>query len=202
VKRIGLTGGIATGKSHVAARLREAGVPVVEADVLAREVVQPGTPGFDAVVSRFGREVVGADGALDRRRLGSLVFADGAARRDLEAIVHPPVRAAILAFFSSLPENTPFAVADIPLLYETGREAEFDGVIVVACDRQTQIARVMSRDRLSRDEAERRVAAQLPIGEKRQRADYLIDSSGARADTDRQVAELVTRLTQASAAAH
>jgi dephospho-CoA kinase len=202
VKRFGLTGGIATGKSHVVARLREAGVPVVDADVLAREVVKPGTPGFEAVVSRFGREVVGADGALDRRRLGGTVFADERARRDLEAIVHPPVRAAIRAFFVALPAQTPFAVADIPLLYETGRETEFDGVIVVSCDRQTQIARIMSRDRLSREEAERRVAAQLPIGEKRKRADYLIDSSGSHADTDRQVAELVTRLTQESAAAH
>jgi len=146
--------------------------------------------------------VVGADGALDRRRLGGTVFADERARRDLEAIVHPPVRAAIRAFFVALPAQTPFAVADIPLLYETGRETEFDGVIVVSCDRQTQIARIMSRDRLSREEAERRVAAQLPIGEKRKRADYLIDSSGSHADTDRQVAELVTRLTQESAAAH
>jgi dephospho-CoA kinase len=202
VKRIGLTGGIATGKSHVVARLREAGVPVVDADVLARQAVLPGTPGFSAVVTRFGPEVVGADGTLDRRRLGSIVFAETRARRDLEAIIHPSVRAAIVSFFTALPAETPFAVADIPLLYETGRERDFEGVIVVACDRETQIARVMTRDRLSREEAERRVAAQLPIDEKRRRADYLIDSSGTHADTDHQVAALITRLRLESTAAH
>jgi dephospho-CoA kinase len=201
LKRIALTGGIATGKSHVLARLREAGVPAVDADVLAREAVASGTAGFQAVVSRFGTDVVAADGTLDRRRLGTLVFADERARRDLEAIVHPPVRAAIVAFFSALPVDTLFAVADIPLLYETAREKEFDAVIVVACDRETQIARVIARDRLSREEADRRVAAQLPIDEKRQRADYVIDSSGTHSDTDRQVAELIAKLTRRSQAA-
>ena len=154
------------------------------------------------MVSRFGAAVVAADGTLDRRRLGSLVFADERARRDLESIVHPSVRAAISAFFSTLPADTPFAVADIPLLYETAREKDFDAVIVVACDRELQIARVIARDRLSREEADRRVAAQLPIDEKRKRADYLIDSSGAHSDTDRQVAELIAKLTQQSQAAH
>ena len=198
MKRIALTGGIATGKSHVLARLREAGVPAVDADVLAREAVASGTPGFQAVVSRFGTGFLAADGTLDRRRLGSLVFGDERARRDLESIVHPSVRAAITAFFAALPAGTPFAVADIPLLYETGREKDFDAVIVVACDRETQIARVIGRDRLSREEAEQRVAAQLPIDRKRERADYVIDSSGTHGDTDRQVAELIATLQQQS----
>lgn len=196
MKRIALTGGIATGKSHVLARLREAGVPAVDADVLAREAVATGSAGFAAVVNRFGDGVLAADGTLDRRRLGSLVFADERARRALEAIVHPSVRAAIAAFFAALPSDTPFAVADIPLLYETRRERDFDAVIVVACDRDTQIARVIARDRLSREEAERRIASQLPIDEKRARADYLIDSSGTHGDTDRQVAELIATLRQ------
>lgn len=196
MKRIALTGGIATGKSHVLARLREAGVPAVDADVLAREAVASGTAGLQAVVSRFGSGVIAADGTLDRRRLGSLVFADERARRDLESIVHPSVRDAIAAFFSALPVETTFAVADIPLLYETGREKDFDAVVVVACDRETQIARVTVRDRLSREDAERRVAAQLPIDEKRKRANYVIDSNGTHGDTDRQVAELIATLRQ------
>jgi dephospho-CoA kinase len=192
--RIALTGGIATGKSHVLARLREAGVPAVDADVIARDVVAAGTAGLAQIVNRFGADVLGADGALDRRRLGSIVFADERARRDLESIVHPEVRRAIERFFAALPPSTPFAVADIPLLYETGRHADFDAVIVVACDPAAQIARVMARDKLSREEAELRVASQLPIAEKTARADYVIDSTGTHADTDQQVAALVTRL--------
>ena len=113
--------------------------------------------------------------------------------------MHPSVRAAIARVLRGLCLlTTPFAVADIPLLYETGREKDFDAVVVVACDRDTQIARVIARDRLSREEAERRVAAQLPIDEKRTRADYVIDSRGTHADTDRQVAELIATLRQQS----
>jgi dephospho-CoA kinase len=194
MQRIGLTGGIATGKSHVAARLRDAGVPVVDADVIARDVVAPSTPGFDAVLSRFGRDVLAADGTLDRRRLGSIVFADAQARHDLEAIVHPAVGRAIDRFFVDVPPGIPFAVADIPLLYETGRERDFARVIVVACDAATQVARVMSRDSLSMEEAERRVAAQHPIDDKVRRADYVIRTDGTHADTDRQVTGLVEQL--------
>jgi dephospho-CoA kinase len=199
--RIGLTGGIATGKSHVAARLRESGIPVVDADVIAREVVAPATPGFDAVLARFGRDIVGIDGALDRRRLGSIVFANAQARHDLEAIVHPAVRRAIERFFNELPSATLFAVADIPLLYETGRAHEFARVIVVACEPATQISRVMARDLLSKEEAERRVRAQLSIEDKVQRADHVIRTDGTHAETDRQVEELVERLRRELSAA-
>lgn len=192
--RVALTGGMATGKSYVAARLRAAGVPVVDADVLAREAVAPGSAGLKAVEGRFGGEVLNADGSLDRARLAERVFADPAARRALEAIVHPAVRAAIDAFWSDQPAATPFAVADIPLLFETGREADFDVVIVAACPPAMQIERIMRRDGATRDHAERRLAAQLPIEDKVRRADYVIDTSTTFAATDAAVDEMLRDL--------
>jgi dephospho-CoA kinase len=194
MRRIALTGGIATGKSYVASRLRDAGVPVIDADVLARDAVRSGTPGLAAVIERFGREVIAADGSLDRRRLGAIVFRDQAARRDLEAIVHPYVRREIEAFFMDLPADTPFAVADIPLLYETGRQRQFDAVVVVACSPETQLQRLTARDGTSRDEAEHRIAAQLPIDAKVELADYVIRTDATHAETDAQVARLVEDL--------
>jgi len=194
MRRVALTGGIGTGKSYVTARLREAGVPVVDADVLARQAVAPDSPGLAAVVTRFGADILTRQGLLDRARLGEIVFRDEAARRDLEAIVHPVVRVATEQFFAQLPRDTPCAVADIPLLYETGRDRQFDAVIVVACDRATQVERVVARDGLSRAEAERRVAAQWPIAEKVARADYVIRTDGTFAETDEQVDRLLEKL--------
>ena len=194
MRRIGLTGGIATGKSHVVRLLRQARVPVVDSDVLARDAVAPGTVGLAAVVGRFGPEILTASGELDRTRLGDLIFRDTAARRDLEALVHPVVRRGIADFFRGLPPDTPLAVADIPLLFETRTERSFDQVIVVACAPATQIERIIARDGLSRDQAERRVAAQLPIEEKVRRADYVIRTDGTFAETDAQVAAVLARL--------
>lgn len=194
MRRIGLTGGIATGKSYVASRLRTAGVPVVDADLLARDAVAPGTEGLAAVVARFGRDVLTADGLLDRARVGEIVFRDTAARRDLEAIVHPFVRRGIEQFFQSVPPGVPFAVADIPLLYETGRQRQFEKVIVAACSRDTQLQRVMARDGAARDEAERRIAAQLPIAAKVTLADYVIRTDGTHEETDAQVARVIEEL--------
>jgi dephospho-CoA kinase len=192
--RIALTGGIATGKSYVASRLRQAGVAVIDADALAREVVAPGSPGLAAIVTRFGPDILTPDGGLDRPRLGAMVFRDTAARHDLEAITHPAIRAAIERFFALQPADARFAVADVPLLYETGANARFDRVVVVACDPATQVARVMARDALSREDAERRLAAQLPIAEKVARADYVIRTDGAHEETDRQVDRLLEKL--------
>ena len=194
MRRIALTGGIATGKSHVITRLREHGVPVVDADVLSRESVAAGSPGLGAVVARFGPTILGPDGTLDRARLGAIVFSDPEARRDLEAIVHPFVRQGIEDFFGALPVSEPFAVADVPLLYETGRNDRFGAVIVVACTPEAQLERVMARDALTRADAERRIASQWPIAEKVERADYVIRTDGTYADTDSQVLELVRRL--------
>jgi dephospho-CoA kinase len=191
---VALTGGIGTGKSYVLRRLREAGVPIVDADVLAREAVARGSPGLAAVVERFGPQVLTAQGDLDRPRLGDLVFRDDAARRDLEAIVHPIVRRGIAVFFESLPPDAPLAVADIPLLYETHRERQFDKVVVAACTPAAQVKRVMARDGLSREEAERRIASQLPIDEKARRADYVIRTDGTYEDTNAQIARVLDAL--------
>jgi dephospho-CoA kinase len=194
VKRVALTGGIATGKSYVVRKLREAGVPVVDADVLARDAVAQGSPGLAAVAARFGPQVLTPAGELDRPHLGEIVFRDAHARRDLEAIIHPVVRQRISEFFDALPAETPVAVADIPLLYETGRDAAFDAVIVVACKPATQLQRVMTRDHLSRDAAQRRIAAQLPIADKVKRADHVIRTDGTHAETDAQIEDLLRSL--------
>jgi dephospho-CoA kinase len=194
-RRVALTGGIATGKSHVRARFEALGVPTIDADVLARQAVARGTPGLAAVTARFGPDIVTAAGEIDRRKLGTLVFADAQARRDLEQIVHPFVRTAIDAWFASLDADTvPFAVADIPLLYETGRHGDFERVVVAACEPETQLRRLMARDQLTEDEAERRIAAQLPILEKVRRADYVVRTDGTFDETARQVREIAAAL--------
>jgi dephospho-CoA kinase len=192
--RLALTGGIATGKTYIARRLAAAGVPVADADELARKAVALGTPALAAIEARFGAGVLQPDGSLDRKRLGEIVFSDAAARRDLEAITHPAVRAAIDRFFAGLPPTTTLAVADIPLLYETGREVDFDRVLVAACRPEMQMDRLMTRDGLTREQAERRLAAQLPIAEKVSRADDVIWTTGSFEETDAQVKELIDRL--------
>ena len=199
MRKIALTGGIATGKSYVANKLREAGVPVVDADVLSREVVAPGTPGLAAVRRRFGPDAVRRDGTMDRVRVGQIVFKDKRARQDLEAIIHPAVQKAINAFFDGLPKRTPFAVADVPLLFETGRDKDFQGVIVVACPRDVQLQRVMERNKLSKEDAERRLNAQLPIEKKVAKATYVIDTTGSFEETDAQVAALIAQLREGKA---
>ena len=189
--RAALTGGIATGKTYVRLRLEGLGVPTVDADVLARAAVEPGTPGAAALRARFGAAMVRPDGSVDRAALGRVVFADPAARRDLEAIVHPVVYAAIRDWFAALAPDVPIAVADIPLLYETGREADFDEVLVVACPAPEQVRRLAARDGLSEPEALARLAAQWPIEKKVRRADAVIWTTGTFAETDAQVDRLV-----------
>ena len=188
VRRVALTGGIATGKSHVRAQFEALGVPTIDADQLARDAVAPGTAGLAAVVQRFGRGILEASGALDRRKLASLVFSDDAARRDLEAIIHPEVRRLVDEWFASLdPRAHAVAIADIPLLYEVGREKDFDVVIVIACDPETQVRRVVARDHVTEAEARQRLAAQMPIEEKVRRADFVIRSDGSIEETNQQV---------------
>ena len=176
-------------------RFEKLGVPTIDSDTLAHEVIAPGTPGFAAVVRRFGGSIVSPSGEVDRQKLGAIVFADSAARRDLEAIVHPAVRAAIDDWFLSLdPARQSFAIADIPLLYEVNREKDFAKVIVTACDPATQLRRVMERTGLTEWEARQRLAAQLPIDEKIRRADYVIHTDGSLADTDKQAKRVVDQL--------
>lgn len=194
MRRVALTGGIATGKSRVLSRLAALGVPTIDADRLAHAVLEPGTPGAAAVLRRFGAGVLTPDGRIDRGALARIVFADSAARTDLEAIVHPAVYDAIDQWFTRLPPATPFAVADIPLLFETGHEGDFDVVVVTACEPEAQVDRMMSRDGLSASEARQRLAAQWPIAEKVRRADRVIRTDGTVAATDAQVAALADAL--------
>jgi dephospho-CoA kinase len=192
--RVALTGGIATGKSTVLALLRQRGIRTIDADILAREVVAPGAPAYGEVIARFGLDVLGDTGAIDRRALAAIVFADASARADLEAIVHPAVYAAIEGWFAALPPETAFAVADIPLLFETGRQGDFDEVVVVACPPDEQVRRVMARDAATEAEARARIAAQWPIERKVAAAGHVIWTTGTPADTERQVDELLSDL--------
>lgn len=200
--RVVLTGGIGTGKSHVVRLLRGRGVPTIDADQLARAAVQPGQPALDGLRGRFGSGVAAAGGVLDRARLGRLVFADPAARSALEALVHPPVRAAIDQWFRRCRDaaGAPFAVADVPLLFETRRAGAFDRVVVAACGPALQLRRVMARDGLAEADVRRRMAAQLPIAEKVERADAVVRTDGSFADTERQVDALCRALAAAAGA--
>jgi len=202
--RVALTGGIATGKSYVTQRLHEAGLPTIDADRLAREAVAPGTPGLRAIVDRFGREMLTEAGALDRARLARAIFGDDGARHDLEGIVHPEVYRRITDWQAQLTRNGyrgPL-VADIPLLFETGRQDDFDVVVVVACDPVRQRERLVARDRLSEEAADQRLAAQWPIDGKVQHADLVVRTDGTLADTDVQVVQLVRQLHDRAAAPH
>ena len=199
--RVALTGGIATGKSHVTRVLAQRGIPTIDADVLAREAVAPESPGARAVLARFGDAIRAAGegpDAIDRRALAAIVFADPAARRDLEAIVHPFVYARIEAWFRNLPEATGFAVADIPLLFETGRERDFDRVVVVACTPDEQVRRLMARDGIAAADARARLDAQWPIDEKVSRADHVIRTDGTYEETERQIDALIAGLRQSA----
>jgi dephospho-CoA kinase len=189
-----LTGGIATGKSHCLARFAARGVPVIDADRLARLAVAPGTPGLAAVVERFGPHVVRDDGSLDRPALAAIVFRDRSARADLEAIVHPDVYRRIREWFARLPTSTPLAIADIPLLFETGHEHDFDAVVVAACAPEMQLRRLIERDRMSPADARARLDAQWPIDEKARRADYVIRTDGTFEETDAEVARVHRQL--------
>ena len=190
--RVALTGGIATGKTYVLARLAALGVPTIDADVLARKVVQPGSAAWKALGERFGPDILESTGELNRKTLAAIVFRDPAARRDLEAIIHPGVYEKIGQWFAALRAEGDhrFGIADIPLLYETIRAAEFDRVIVTACDPQTQVRRVVARGHATEDEAEQRLAAQQSIAEKVARADFVIWTDRTRAQTDREVEAL------------
>ena len=185
--RVALTGGIATGKSYCLARFAALGVPTIDADQLAREAVTPGSTGLQAIVERFGRAVLQTDGTLDRAALGRIVFADRVARADLEAILHPEVYRHILEWYVGLASGTRFAIADIPLLFETGHQHQFDRVVVCACSADEQLRRIVARDGLPESEARARLAAQWPIDEKVARADHVIYTDGTFADTDLQV---------------
>lgn len=191
--RVGLTGGVASGKSTVAALLAERGAVVIDSDQLAREVVEPGTPGLAAVVEQFGETVLTEDGRLDRPALGSLVFGDEASRRRLEGILHPLIRARSAEIETAAAPDA-LVVHDIPLLVETGQADHFDAVLVVDVPVETQVER-MVRDRgWSAEDARSRVAAQADREQRRAAATYVIDNTGTHDDLRARVTELVDEL--------
>jgi dephospho-CoA kinase len=194
VRLVGLTGGIATGKSTFAAALRSLGCPVVDADQLARQVVEPGTAALAAIAAAFPG-VVGADGRLDRKALGALVFGDEAARRRLEAITHPAIRAAMVAETARLEAaGHDLVFYDAPLLFEAGLEGAMALVVVVWAPREAQLRRLTERDGLTPAEAEARLRAQLPVEEKAARADVVIDNADEAVPLGPKAVRLVAAL--------
>jgi dephospho-CoA kinase len=191
--RVGLTGGIASGKSTVSALLAEAGAVVIDADVLAREVVAKGTPGLERVVEAFGPDVLTADGEMDRAKVGELVFADEERRRVLEGIVHPLVYERIVALEEAAPPGA-LVVHDIPLLAESGRDHTFDAVIVVDAPPEVQVERMARERGWTREDAEARIAAQAGREERLALATYVIDNTGTLDDLRRRVTEVVEDL--------
>jgi dephospho-CoA kinase len=193
--RVGLTGGIASGKSTVSAILAELGAVVIDADKLAREVVEKGTPGLDQVVAAFGPEILTADGDMDRARVGALVFNDEAKRRTLEGIVHPLVFERYAELEASAPEDG-IVVHDIPLLAESGRAEGFDAVIVVEAPAAVQVERMLRDRGWTREDADSRIAAQATPEQRRAIATYLIDNTGTPEDLRHRVTEVFEELTR------
>jgi dephospho-CoA kinase len=181
---IGLTGGIASGKSTVAGLLAAKGAWIVDADQLARRVVGPGSPALSEIARSFGPEVIAADGALDRARLGELVFADESARERLNSIVHPGVlELSQDEIREAQSAGAGLVVYDVPLLFETERQGEFDGTLVAWVEPQTQLLRLRLRSDLSEADAQARIASQMPLERKRDLADWVIDNSGSLEET-------------------
>ena len=195
---IALTGGIATGKSHVLERFRALGAACLDADELAHGATAAGTEATQAIAARFGADMLDPDGAVNRRKLGPLVFADPAARRDLEAIVHPAVYRAIAAGLRAFElTGSRIAIVDIPLLYETTGHQRFERVIATVCSPALQVARLMARG-LSETDAQQRLAAQMPAEEKAARAEFVIRTDGTFQETDAQVRSIWSELESSS----
>lgn len=187
IRVVGLTGGIATGKSTVSRMLRELGVDVIDADAVAREVVEPGTPGLAAVARRFPG-VVGLDGRLDRAKLGARVFFDPAERAALNAILHPLIQEEVRRRTAELErQGKSLVVYDAALLIENGLHRSMDAVVVVSAPEDVQRQRLMARDHLTREEADARIASQLPLREKLEHATWVVDNGGAPEATRAQV---------------
>lgn len=185
---LGLTGGIATGKSTVTRFFRQHDIPVVDADVIAREVVEPGTDGLAEIIKTFGTEILLEDGSLNRKKLGEIIFKDEDKREMLNQILHQEIhQKMMMAKEKWESERVPLIVFDIPLLYEAEYQSTFDAIMVVYVPEKTQIARLMERDELTVQQARDRIASQLPIEEKKARADIVIDNSQTIADTYEQV---------------
>lgn len=193
---VGLTGGIATGKSTVSTLLRQLGCEIIDADLLAREVVEPGQPAWTTIVAEFGQGVVTAGGTLDRKKLGAIVFANPERRRRLEAITHPAIRERFQARLDELAERgfAGLVVFDAAVMIESGNYKNMDRLVVVVTDEPTQMARLRGRDGTEDAEGRRKIASQMPLAEKAKLADYVIDNSGDRAATAEQVRRVFAAL--------
>lgn len=194
---IGLTGGIASGKSTISSIFKAVGWPVIDADLIARQIVMPGSKGLEQIVSRFGSQMLNSDGTLDRKKLGKTVFDDQKKLNDLDKIEHPLIQEAIddqLAEFKK--QNLPVVVLDVPLLFETGMDEECDLTVLAVVDQATQLKRLMKRDQIAKADAIKKIDSQMSLKEKMQRADVIIDNNGTPEQTRSQVAELVDRVSQ------
>jgi dephospho-CoA kinase len=193
---VGLTGGIATGKSTVSQMFAHLGAKVVDADLLAREVVMPGQPALDEIVTEFGHAVLQPDGQLDRKRLGAIVFSDPERRRRLEQITHPAIHMRQQRVLSVFEEEAFEGIVlwDAAVLIESGGHTRMDKLVVVLTDPDTERVRLMAREGMGDEEARGRIATQMPVADKAKLADYVIDNSGTRADTERQVRAVYQQL--------
>ena len=198
MRKVGLTGGIASGKSTVSGMFRELGVPVIDADVIAREVVAPGSRALEAIVDAFGEEVLTEEKSLNRARLGEIVFSDPAKKKVLEGILHPEIIAEQDRRLKGLEREgrTPVAIVDAAVMIESGNWKRFDSLVVVDCDESQQIGRLRLRNGMNEEEAVRRVNAQMPLSEKVKYADHVIDNRGSIDDTRKQVEELMKLLSR------
>ncbi|ERN52508.1 dephospho-CoA kinase [Alkalihalophilus marmarensis] len=189
---IGLTGGIASGKSTVSNWLSEHGYPIIDADKIARDVVEPGRGAYEEIVGQFGRDILFEDGTINRKKLGSIIFKDEKKRSELNQIVHPAVRREMLAQKDRYEaEGHETIIFDIPLLFESNLFHLVDRVMLVYVDKQTQLNRLLERDQAGSEDAKARIASQLPLEDKKSRADYIVDNSGSLEETFQQLQNVI-----------
>ncbi|MFK4567751.1 dephospho-CoA kinase [Enterococcus sp. UD-01] len=189
---LGLTGGIATGKSTVSQVFKEAGFPIIDGDLIAREIVEPGQPALKEIAAAFGSQMIDAKGSLNRKKLGKIIFNDSTKRVQLNKIMSPYLRKAILAELEQKKQQAPLVVLDIPLLYEGGYEQFVDQVAVVYVPEKIQLQRLIQRDQLTAKEAQQRINSQWPIEQKKQLAEIVFDNQGTKEETKNVVKEWLT----------
>lgn len=195
--KLGLTGGIATGKTTISNYLKSIDIPVLDADEYARKVVEPGTPGLAEITNTFGEQVLRADGSLNRKLLGQIVFNDSSARQTLNDITHPRIQQMMADELHRLAEQQiPLVILDIPLLLENKNVAGADAVMVVTIPESLQLTRLMQRNNLTEKEAQSRISAQMPLVEKEKLADFVIDNSGTISSTQKQVEKVIQKIRQ------
>jgi dephospho-CoA kinase len=186
---LGLTGGIATGKSTVSRVFKEAGFPIVDGDIIAREIVEPGQPALKEIITAFGSQILETNGSLNRKKLGEIIFNDSEKRTHLNKIMSPYLRKAILTELELKKQQAPLVILDIPLLYEGGYEQFVDQVAVVYVPEKIQLQRLMLRDQLTAEEAQQRIDSQWSIEQKKQQAEIIFDNQGTKEDTEKAVKE-------------